>query len=303
MAYVEGHAKLDARNQEPAPGAMTCALASPAAAGALTAGAYRYLATFTTATGETQAGQVSSAVTVADPAVNGKIALSGIQTGGNAITGRKLYRTAANGSIFYLLATIADNSTATYTDNIADSALGAQAPITNTTEDWLLSMFIRSARSAAERITRRALVTQTWDLHLDAFPGWEMFIPKPTTQSITSITYDDTDGNTQTLDPARYHVDLASEPARITPVFGNIWPITRWQTDAVKVRFVAGYGAAADVPPGIKNWMLMRIKTLWENRDEFLIGQRITMAELPSEFVDGLLDDFSVTNYSWAVDL
>lgn len=300
VAQCMTHGWIDGSNLEPAPGVFAVALASPAAAGSVNAGAHRYLATFTTADGETQAGEMSAPVTVADAAVNGQVVLTGIPVGGSAVTARKLYRTVANGTHFLLLATIADNTTATYTDNIADAALGAEAPAANTTQDWMLALFIRSARSAAERITRRALVTQTWDLMLDHFPSWHMVIPRPKTQSIVSITYVDTNGNTQTMDPATYHVDLASEPARITPAFGLIWPIARWQDNAVTVRFIAGYGTAADVPSGIKSWMLMRIKTLWDNRSSIEVGQRVTMIELPSEFVDGLLDDFTVTSFDWA---
>src|SRR4030042_1283690 len=33
---------------------------------------------------------------------------------------------------------------------------------------------IKDARETAERITRRALITQTWELYLDAFPAWEI---------------------------------------------------------------------------------------------------------------------------------
>jgi len=47
-------------------------------------------------------------------------------------TGRKLYRTAAGGSQLKLLATLADNTTQTYSDANLDAALGANAPATNT---------------------------------------------------------------------------------------------------------------------------------------------------------------------------
>jgi hypothetical protein len=44
------------------------------------------------------------------------------------VTSRKLYRTAAGGSTYLLAATIADNSTTTYTDSLVDGSLGAAAP-------------------------------------------------------------------------------------------------------------------------------------------------------------------------------
>ena len=47
---------------------------------------------------------------------------------------------------------------------------------------------------------------------------------------------------------AEYTVDTACEPARLTPVFGKIWPTTLPQIGAVSVTFDAGYGAADAVP-------------------------------------------------------
>lgn len=296
VAQVMAHGWIDSTNQEPAPGAITVALVT--AIGNVNNGAHRYLATFVTADGETQAGIISAAVTT--DGSHGQVSLLAIPIGGALVTSRKLYRTAANGTAYLLLATIANNTATIYTDNIADASLGVAAPSVNTTTDWLISMFIKAARMAAERITRRALVTQTWDMFLTGFPGWEMYIPKPKTQSIVSISYVDSNGVTQTLAIDQYLVDTKSEPARITPAFGLIWPVTRWQNNAVTVRFTSGYGVAADVPDGIKSWMLMRIKTLWDNRAQIVVDTRITQVELPPEFVDGLLDDYTVSDFCWA---
>jgi len=71
--------------------------------------------------------------------VTGQISLSGIAVGPTGTTARKIYRTDANGSALKLLATIADNTTTTYTDNIADSSLGAAIPSENiglSPSDW-----------------------------------------------------------------------------------------------------------------------------------------------------------------------
>lgn len=157
---------------------------------------------------------------------------------------------------------------------------------------------IKTARVAAERITRRALITQTWDLYLDAFPAWEIGVPKPTLQSITSIMYTDTDGILQTLAAAKYLVDEKSEPGRITPAYGEVWPVTREQTNAVVVQFIAGYGNAAAVPAGIKHWMQVRMRQLYDNRSATIIGTSID--DIPRSFVDGLLDDFVALDYGWA---
>lgn len=298
VAEVMARCRIDASNQEPAPTAPAAALLSPAAAGNLSAGAYRYRVTYVTADGETEGGVVSSPVTVVDPSMNGKVAVSGIPIGGALVTSRRLYRTAAGGTTYLLLAALADNTTTSYTDNIADASLGSGAPVVNTTSDPELVALIKSARASAETITKRALVTQTWDLVLDRFPCWTINIPKPTLQSVTSITYVDPDGVTQTLATDQYRVDSSSAPGRITPAYGVVWPSTRGITGAVTIRFVCGYGAAAVVPDGIKVWMLLRIKHFYDNKGAVVVGT-IT-SEFPRSYVDALLDDFAVPGFEWA---
>lgn len=294
VADVLSFARIDQSNQEPPPGIITAALPGTPVAGNVDNGAHRYLATFVTADGETQAGTISAAVTVADKTTNGKVSLTAIPLGGSLVTQRKLYRTVAAGTNYLLLDTISNNTATTYTDNIADSSLGAQAPTANTTTDSMLSMFITAARQQVENLTRRALITQMWELYLDQFPVWELFLPKPVLQSVTSITYVDSNGVTQTLAADQYTVDIVSEPGRITPAYGVVWPSTRWQTNSVCIRFVAGYGAAAAVPAAIKNWMLMRASTAFQNREELQISYRQSLVELPPSFIDGLLDPYTV---------
>lgn len=115
-----------------APGALTCALAA-AGAGLLSNGVYSYKAVFRTANGQTEAGTVSSNVTVVDNATNGKVNLTAIPLGPTGTTARDLYRTDAGGATWKFLATLADNTTTTYLDNIADASLGALAPTANST--------------------------------------------------------------------------------------------------------------------------------------------------------------------------
>lgn len=276
--------RIDTVNQEPAPFAPAVVLGS--SAGNVDNGAHRYRVTFVTADGETQGGDISLAVNVEDKSVNGKVELTAIPLGGSLVTSRKIYRTAAGGSVYYLLTTIANNTAATYTDNTADALLGAAVPSSNTTGDPELRMLITAMRQKAESILKRYLITQTVDLYLDRFPCWEITLPP--LQSVTSITYIDAEGVEQTLSPSRYLVDATSAPARITPAYNQIWPCARYQNNAVKVRFVAGYGDAADVPECIKHWIMMKVKHAYDNRDPVNVGNIVT--EFPRSYIDGMLD-------------
>jgi uncharacterized phiE125 gp8 family phage protein len=177
-------------------------------------------------------------------------------------------------------------------------------------DDLLITAMIAAARQYCENKARRSLLTQTWELTIDSFPGPSLMgvpfgtpyslpghailLERGPVQSITSIKYTDMASTEQTMPSTDYVSDLSGEPARITPIFGRIWPINLPQIGSVRVRFVAGYGDTADtVPQAIRSWILLRLGALYENREEVAVGTRIVVAELP--FLDGLLDPYIVT--------
>jgi len=287
LAEVRKFLRIDGTGDaEPAPTALTAALASTPIAGNVDVGAHRYRATFVTADGETEGGVVSDVVTVANKTTNGQVSLTAIPLGGSAVTSRKIYRTIAAGTTYLLLTTLSNNTATTYTDNIADASLGAACPAVNTTNDPLLVALLSSARleiDGADGWLGRALITQTWDLALDGLPSATTHnpnaaieLPLPPLQSVTSIAYIDTNGATQTLTGASLtavaDTDTSSEPGQLRPVYGTSWPDTRLTPRAVTVRFVAGYGAAAAVPAPLALWVRGRIATLYEYREQFVTG-------------------------------
>ncbi|WP_374349166.1 head-tail connector protein [Chitinimonas sp.] len=189
--------------------------------------------------------------------------------------------------------------------SLAEARLHLRIDDDLTADDTLISALIVAARQFAENETRRALVTQTWRLVLDCFPGQASYtvplrpfglppnailLERCPVKSVQSIRYLDMGGIWQTMSPADYTVDLTSEPARITPCFGKIWQPTLPQIGAVEVVFVTGYGTAAEVPAALKSWMKLRIGSLYEHRGEAEIVSRGKLEPMP--FVDGLLDPY-----------
>ena len=71
------------------------------------------------------------------------------------------------------------------------------------------------------------------------------------------------------------------------------WPTTGDYINAVRVRYVAGYAAAANVPETIKLWMKIRLANAYDNREEFVLGR--TMQEFP--YVECLLDRYRVVQF------
>lgn len=144
--------------------------------------------------------------------------------------------------------------------------------VDGTTDDALISALIQAARQhidGRDGWLGRALMTQTWDYTLDEFPDTD-YIPLPLApvQSITSITYTDTNGTSQTFSSGNYALgaDLDWSP-RVNLGYDKSWPSTRTIPDAVTVRFVAGYANAASVPAPIKAALLMMIGHLYEHRE------------------------------------
>lgn len=166
-----------------------------------------------------------------------------------------------------------------------------------TSDEGLLALFIAAAREECENMLRRALITQTWEKYLDAFPdAIELFYPP--LQSVTSIVYVDPNGAQQTLASTEYVVDDKQEPAWIVPADGKSWPSTRGGViNAVTVKFVCGYGAnETTVPKAIKNWLLLRIAGLYTNRAAVVMESgSVNVAALPATFVDSLLDRYRIS--------
>lgn len=165
--------------------------------------------------------------------------------------------------------------------------------VDGTDDDTLITALITAAREQAEHRTGRALCTQTLEAVLDMFPAG-IKLEKPPVLSVVSVKYLDTDGILQTLDPSAYELDKDSAPGWLVPAYGLIWPVTRPVPNAVRVRYTAGYGAAAAVPKSIKAWMMMAVSTMYNQREGFTVGNMNVANELPRDFFAGLLDPYWV---------
>lgn len=151
-------------------------------------------------------------------------------------------------------------------------------------EDVLINGFITAARRHVELVVlNRALVTQTWNLYLNAFPsGNEIKLPYPPLQSVEGVYYTPEDGQEQQFAAGNYLVDTVSEPGRIVLKRDALWPADELEVvNGVRVQFVAGYGAADDVPRDIRNATLMLIGDLYENREETIVVQGLQIQRIP----------------------
>lgn len=150
-------------------------------------------------------------------------------------------------------------------------------------DDDLITALITAAREYVEEASRRALITQTWRLSLPQFPAAvEIELPRPPLQSVTSVTYTDSDGSSSTFASSKYSVDTDSEPGRVRLVYGEDWPSdTLAETNPVQITYVAGYGdGSSDVPQRWRQAILLTVGHWYENREAVATGGGIPK-ELP----------------------
>ena len=155
-------------------------------------------------------------------------------------------------------------------------------------DDTLITAMIGAATDAAEQMTGRAVMLQTWRLTLDAFPC-ALALTRIPVASVTSLIYSDSAGASQLLAPGLYALDSADDfgPAYLVPAYGLAWPVARAEVNAVALTYVAGYANAAAVPEAIKSWIKLQVGAMYEHREAFADRQTYGLG-----FVDRLLDRY-----------
>jgi hypothetical protein len=160
-------------------------------------------------------------------------------------------------------------------------------------DEALVTALVTAAREWVERRAHVALITQTYDLFLDAwdnhpwrslagYVGWstmsgttvyndgwrtnQIDLPIGPIQSVSFVKFTDMGQDVQTWDPSNYGVS-AGFPGRLFPLQNVVFPVVAAQADAIQVRVVAGYGGAqADVPQRAQAAIKLILTWLYANR-------------------------------------
>jgi len=156
-------------------------------------------------------------------------------------------------------------------DVVTSTEMKRHLKVDDTARDADITAFTAAAIEQVERDTRRQLLTATWRLNLRTWPTL-IEIPKGPVTSITSITYTDGNGDSQTLSPDQYQVQLHSQPIMIRPAWGASWPTIRPDENAIQVTFVSGYGAAAAVPETLKSAIKLIVEGLFYGHEQEVAG-------------------------------
>jgi len=181
----------------------------------------------------------------------------------------------------------------------------AHLRITDTSEDSIVEALLQASCDTIENETRRALMAQQWEMHLDQFPTVTTYgvpyidLPFPPCLTVDEIAYRDSSGGYVAVDPVSYRVALPTGPrampARIWPPNTLYWPqLYSGEMDSVKVTFTAGYlntppDAGQAFPPALRAAILLMLGDLYCNRE----GTMATTVK-PSPTVEALLGPYRV---------
>lgn len=164
-----------------------------------------------------------------------------------------------------------------------DTELKPHLVIEHTDDDAVLSQILAAATAYVEQNSGRQLVNATQTLATRRFPlqgesggcSWMggFLLPRSPLVSVTSITYIDTDGVTQTLDASEYRVSVRAIPGRVEPAWNTAWPACRDQAESVVVTYVSGYGDdGSAVPAMAKQAILLLSGTMYRLREHVVTG-------------------------------
>ncbi len=122
----------------------------------------------------------------------------------------------------------------------------------NDYDDHIRPLVQAATQYVEEQLLWKALLTQTCIDKFDDFGG-EFELAWEPVQSITSITYQDTDNATQTLATSVYELAARNDAGIVRLKVDQVWPVALSHPDSVTITYVAGFGdEPEDVPITIR---------------------------------------------------
>lgn len=143
---------------------------------------------------------------------------------------------------------------------IAEAKAQLNIGASDDSHDAELAALIAASREEWERDTSAALITRTLEHRLPRFLGIVTLTVRPVV-SISSVKYIDTAGAEQTVSAADYYLD--DDQLWFKNAF--VFPTTEERSEAVRITYVAGYGADSLACPEMDR---MAIKLSLANRFE-----------------------------------
>lgn len=149
-------------------------------------------------------------------------------------------------------------------------------------DDADIDLLIESARDHIEKYCNVRFASQTVEMKCDGFCDLARLPEAPVT-SVSSITYVDTDGATQTLATSVYELRADGLDAEIVRKYGQQWPPIQIGS-RITVTAVVGY---AEAPAAVKHAALLFIADAYENRENAKLDDWTALDALLSNYRRG----------------
>ena len=139
-------------------------------------------------------------------------------------------------------------------------------------EDALIASLILTSRLHIESALGLALITQSWRLSLDSWPGApQIELPLHPLQSVDEVRVINEAGDAALVSASQYLVDIASQPPRL--IRRTAIAVPSQPARGIEIDFTAGFGDEADdVPAPIRQALLLLVAHWYEHRDPIEVG-------------------------------
>jgi uncharacterized phiE125 gp8 family phage protein len=180
--------------------------------------------------------------------------------------------------------------TAPTVEPVTPAEMAALLVIEETQDDTLIAGMITEARQEIEDVTGIAMVTQSWRLSLDRWPGaladwWDgikqipiselyanspvpwVHLPRYPLQTVDTVTVFNEAGDPTAVTVGNvFDVDPYQHPGRMALKRGQTWPIALRAINAIQIDYTAGYGNVASVPAPLKRAIKVMVSHMYEHR-------------------------------------
>lgn len=162
----------------------------------------------------------------------------------------------------------------------------AWCKVDGTDEDAIFTRLIKVARIMCESYAGLSFITQTRVVKLDRFNCRDVILPYGPVTAVTAFVYKDGNGDVQTVASDTYILDTQSALAKVRVT--DAWPDTDQTLNNVEITYTAGSASAPDVA---KQAILMQVATMYENRQDEIVGASSNVINYSSQM---LLDTIKV---------
>lgn len=154
----------------------------------------------------------------------------------------------------------------------------AHLRVDSSVDDALIDTYIAAAEAHLDGPNGRVgkpLGTQTWTMARERVTGrtW-VKIPLAPVQSVTAISYYDSDETSQSLTVSDFDILKNEDAAWIRPKSNTNWPTMYDRPDALTLTVQCGFGAVSDVPENIMQAVRFLLSHYYENRESVVMNAK-----------------------------